>query len=97
VPAKEGIEQGVAHKVLYNKYYIDEIYNFTIVKPVKWLSLKFHTILEIRIIDNFVNAWGKGLNLGSSTLRLIQNGSISYYLLMMVAGIIIILFVNSLI
>ncbi|MBX9852666.1 MAG: NADH-quinone oxidoreductase subunit L [Cytophagaceae bacterium] len=96
-PAKEGEQISTPHKVLYNKYYIDEIYNSIIVKPLKWFSDKFYSILELKVIDGFVNSWGKGVNLGSSAIRHVQSGSISFYLLVMVAGIILILLINNLI
>lgn len=94
LPAKEGESVSTPQRVLSNKYYVDEIYEAIIVKPIHWLSDKFYSVLEIRIIDTFVNAWGKGLNQGSALLRFVQNGSISFYLLAMVVGIIVILFVN---
>jgi NADH-quinone oxidoreductase subunit L len=97
LPPKENAEVSTPYKVLYNKYYIDEIYAALFVKPVKWLSDKFYSILELRVIDSFVNAWGKGVNRGSAALRFIQTGSISFYLLIMVVGIILILFLNGLI
>lgn len=97
LPAKDGEDVSSPQRILSNKYYVDEIYEAIIVKPIHWLSDKFYSILEIKVIDTFVNAWGKGLTQGSSVLRFVQNGSISYYLLAMVLGIILILFVNSII
>jgi NADH-quinone oxidoreductase subunit L len=97
IPAKDEEAVSTPHKILYNKYFIDEIYNTLFVKTLQWLSDKFYSILEIKGIDNFVNGIGKGLTRGSATLKYIQNGSISIYLLAMVIGIILILFVNSII
>lgn len=95
VPAEEGEELSKPHSILYNKYYIDEIYRALFVKPVYWFSDMFYRFLEIKVIDNFVNAWGRGVNRSSAAMRLIQNGSISFYLFAMVIGIIIILFFNT--
>jgi NADH-quinone oxidoreductase subunit L len=97
LPTKEGVALSTPHNILYNKYFIDEIYKAVIEKPLYWLSDKFYSVLEIKVIDNFVNAWGRGVNKGSAALRFVQSGNISYYLFIMVIGIIIILFVNSLI
>ncbi|MCR6641508.1 MAG: NADH-quinone oxidoreductase subunit L [Sporocytophaga sp.] len=97
VPAPEGSDLSAPHKVLYNKYYIDEIYRTLIVKPLYWLGDIFYKVFEKKIIDNFVNAWGKGIDRGSAGLRFLQNGSISFYMFAMVIGIILILFFNTII
>ncbi|HEY8402850.1 MAG TPA: NADH-quinone oxidoreductase subunit L [Cytophagaceae bacterium] len=93
-PTKEGEHAGLSN-MLYNKYYIDELYHAIIVKPLNWLSGQVYTLLEVKVIDNFVNAWGKGVNSGSKSLRFVQSGNLSFYLFLMVIGIILILLFNS--
>ena len=39
-----------ALKTLFNKYYVDELYEAIIVKPLYWLSDLFYKIFDIRII-----------------------------------------------
>jgi len=95
VPVREGENLSPLHNLIYNKYYIDELYNAVIVKPFYWLSDTFYRFLEIKGIDGFVNGWGKGLSRGSQGLRLIQSGSLSYYMFLMVIGIIVILSLNE--
>ncbi|WMJ74441.1 NADH-quinone oxidoreductase subunit L [Cytophagaceae bacterium ABcell3] len=89
VPADDTQISGF-HKLLYNKYYVDEIYQAIIVKPIMAFSDMFYKTLEIKIIDRIVNGTGKGVNRSSSALRFLQNGSTSYYLFAMVIGIILI-------
>lgn len=96
VPAADE-DSGGLHKVLYNKYYIDEIYQQLFVKPTYWFSDKLYTIGEHKIIDGIVNAVGRSVEKGSSVLRLVQNGSLGFYLFAMVIGIIVILFLNTVI
>jgi NADH-quinone oxidoreductase subunit L len=38
VPADENTRLSPLHRLIYHKYYIDEIYNALIVRPVMWLS-----------------------------------------------------------
>jgi NADH-quinone oxidoreductase subunit L len=78
-----------AFKTLYNKYYVDELYNSIIVRPLYWLSDLFYKIFDVRIVDGTVNAVGKGVNLGSRTLRLVQTGNIGFYVTVMVVGVIL--------
>jgi NADH-quinone oxidoreductase subunit L len=95
LPSKEGTELSTPHKVLYGKYYVDEIYDSLIIKPLYWLSDQFYGILEIKGIDKIVNGVGKGINNGSKALRHVQTGSLNFYLFAMVIGIIVILSFNK--
>jgi NADH-quinone oxidoreductase subunit L len=93
LPLAEGQETGL-QKTLYNKYYIDEIYDAVFVKPLKVLSDFFGKLIDNTVIDGIVNGVGKGVEAGSRVLRYSQSGSISTYLFAMVIGIILILVVN---
>jgi NADH-quinone oxidoreductase subunit L len=42
------------HKVLYNKYYVDEIYNAVIIQPTKQLCLAL-AWFDLKVIDGIVN------------------------------------------
>lgn len=79
-------------KLLANKYYIDELYNAIIVKPMYWLANIFEIFIERLGIDKIVNAFGGSVVDGGKATRLSQSGSIGYYIFMMVIGIILILF-----
>ena len=76
------------HKLIYKKYYVDEIYDAIITKPLQWISYFFDTIIERTLIDPLVNAFGKSVVWGSKNLRVIQNGNIGFYLFVMVLSII---------
>jgi NADH-quinone oxidoreductase subunit L len=74
-------------KILENKWYVDELYNAVIVKPLEVLSNFFNNILEKNIIDGFVNGIGKFVNYSSRQARLLQSGQVGIYILLMVMGI----------
>jgi NADH-quinone oxidoreductase subunit L len=93
LPVAEGKEAGI-QKVLYNKYYIDELYDSIVVKPLKALSGFSSRVLDNVVVDGIVNGVGKGVEAGSKVLRYSQSGSISTYLFAMVIGIILLLIVN---
>ncbi len=90
VPVAEGQETGI-QKLLYHKYYIDEVYNAIIVKPLYWLSAIFDRIVESMGIDRFVNAAGESVIDWSKVFRFLQNGSIGFYIFAMVIGIVLML------
>lgn len=85
-PAKEGELNGLG-KIVYNKYYVDEIYNLLFVKPSMWLSEIAHDVIDRSLIDGLVNYTGKFSLLVGGQLRKIQSGYIGFYLLMMVISI----------
>jgi NADH-quinone oxidoreductase subunit L len=97
VPVAENQKLGVFHKAVYNKYFIDEIYNAIIVKPLYWLSDKFHSIIEKLGIDNMVNGVGGSVVWGGKTFRLLQSGGIGFYIFAMVVGILVLLTLTVLI
>jgi NADH-quinone oxidoreductase subunit L len=94
IPVADGQAINPAQKVVYNKYYVDELYTTLFTKPLGWLSDKFYRFIELRFVDAIVNAVGDGVNWGSRTLRLLQTGSIEFYLLIMVLSIALILFIK---
>lgn len=94
IPVAEGVEINPAQKVVYNKFYLDEFYNALVTKPLNRLSDIFYRFMELRFIDAIVNAIGELVKQSSKIVRLIQTGSIEFYLLMMVLSIALILFVK---
>ncbi len=93
-PPEEGAAIPPFQKVLYNKYYVDELYTTVFMKPFNWVSDKFYRFIELRFVNVIVNSVGEGVSWGSRTLRLLQTGSIEFYLLIMVLSIALILFVR---
>lgn len=96
VPVKEGETLKPLHKILYHKYYVDEIYDALFVKPIAWLSKQFHSVIELKFIDAIVNSLGNLVVWCSGTLRLAQTGNIGFYLLIMTLSSILIIFINTL-
>ena len=81
-------------KVLQDKWYVDELYDTIIVKPLKSLSLFFNNVIEKMGIDGLVNGVGKSVNYGSRQARLLQNGQVGFYILMMVIGILVLFIIQ---
>ena len=89
--AKENAGLG---KVLENKWYVDELYDSIIVKPLQSLAAFFNNVVERKGIDGFVNGVGKAVNYGSRQVRLLQSGHVGTYVLLMVVGILILFIVQ---
>ncbi|HRQ50529.1 MAG TPA: NADH-quinone oxidoreductase subunit L, partial [Agriterribacter sp.] len=81
-------------KVLENKWYIDELYDTVIVQPLHRLSLLLNNIVEKLGIDGMVNGVGKLVNYSGRQLRLLQNGQVGAYILMMVVALLILFIIQ---
>ena len=81
-------------KTLENKWYVDELYNSILVKPLQAIAAFFNTIVEKKGIDGMVNGVGKAVNYGSRQIRLLQSGQIGNYVLLMVLGILVLFIIQ---
>jgi NADH-quinone oxidoreductase subunit L len=79
-------------KLIYNKYYVDELYEMVITKPLDGLSVVFYKFLDLQVVDGIVNGVGSAVTGVSSLVRKVQTGHIGFYIFGMVIGIIAILF-----
>ncbi len=91
VPVADGEERPGLVSLSYHKFYIDEIYDWLIRKPLDALSVFFYKVVDLLVIDGLVNGLGKLSVKTSKGLRLLQTGNVGFYIFMMVAGIIAIL------
>lgn len=73
-------------KVLSNKWYVDELYNGAIVKPLNGLGKVLNNVFEKSIVDGIVNGIGRAIQYSSRQIRLIQSGQVGNYVLLMVIG-----------
>jgi NADH-quinone oxidoreductase subunit L len=94
VPADEDAKLSPLHTLLYRKYYIDELYNAMIVRPLMWLSGAVYRFIELALVDPIVNGFGKAVIGSGKTLRLVQTGTTGFYIFVMVFFIALILFLN---
>jgi NADH-quinone oxidoreductase subunit L len=80
------------HRLLLNKYYVDEIYDAAIVEPVRIGSQEgLWRGLDVQVVDGAVNGTGALVAAGSSVLRRLQTGSVRAYAGSMFVGVVVIL------
>jgi len=90
LPISDAAQTGLT-KWIADKFYVDELYDAVIVRPLEKMSKIFHYYVDIQGIDGIVNGVGTGVKLLGAQLRKLQNGNIEYYLISMVAGAILLL------
>lgn len=76
-------------KVLENKWYLDELYDAIIVRPIEALSNVLDKFAERKGIDGIVNGVGKTVKWGGDRMRLLQSGQVGFYIFIMVMGIVV--------
>ena len=92
LPAQMATQFSGVHKLLLNKYYVDEVYDATIVQPIKVLSQEgLWRGFDVKIVDGAVNGAGYFVSGVSIVLRLLQNGSVKTYAAAIFAGAVTIL------
>jgi NADH-quinone oxidoreductase subunit L len=91
IPANDGQIRGLLHEMSYQKYYVDELYETIVVRPLFWVSSTTNRWIEVGGIDTMVNGVGEGVVGAGKLFRWLQSGSIGYYLFIMVGGILAIL------
>ena len=89
-------QQSGLGKFFENKWYIDELYDRIIVQPVLQLARVLNNFVEKKIIDGIVNGVGRSVNYGSRQIRLLQNGQVSLYVLLMVIGLLLMFIIQFL-
>ena len=90
VPSDE--PTGAFHRLLANKYYVDEIYNALIVQPVKNGShFLLWKLVDNGIIDGIVNGVAALIRFIGGLLRRLQTGLVQAYIISMVLGIVLFL------
>src|SRR5882757_8539222 len=86
-----GTSEGL-HKLLYNKYYVDEIYAAAVVRPLVWLSRNvLWKVVDAGMIDGTVNGVAEGAAAVGDTVRHTQSGNTRSYAVWVVVGAIVML------
>jgi NADH-quinone oxidoreductase subunit L len=81
------------HNLLMNKYFVDEIYEAVIIKPIKKIGEILWLFVDVVIIDGIVNLSGMLVKCFGRLYSLLQNGAIKVYAFSMLAGILVLFWI----
>ena len=84
--ASIGVARNPLHKLLIDKYYVDEIYDALFVKPIYHLSLWLARVFDPGVIDGLVNGVATVVAGWSRGLRRVQTGFVMNYALGILLG-----------
>lgn len=88
VPAADDQGMPLWKEIIYYKYYIDEIYEAVIVKPLNRIAGLLYHYIERSGIDAMVNGIGTSVVNWSQMLRLTQTGGLGFYVIAMVISMV---------
>ena len=94
VPAREApAEVGIA-RVLYHKFYVDEIYDAIVVRPLVWFSEKvLWRTVDAGVIDGIaVNGAARFSRFVGGLGSRLQTGTVGTYVLIFVIGVLAVIF-----
>jgi len=92
IPARLAAQYPGVHRLLLNKYYVDEVYDATIIQPIKVVSTEgLWRGFDVKVVDGAVNGAGYFVSGLSVVLRLLQNGSVKTYAASMFVGAVAVL------
>jgi NADH-quinone oxidoreductase subunit L len=79
------------YKLLYNKYYVDEIYNAAIVRPLVNGSQTVYDNFDLKVIDGTIDGAAAATGFAGKVLSLFQSGLIKDYGLVLLLGVVVFL------
>jgi NADH-quinone oxidoreductase subunit L len=88
---------GGLYRFVYNKYFVDEVYNATVVRPViegsRWILWRG---IDVAVVDGLVNGIGERARGIGAVLRRFQSGNIRSYAAWVLLGSILVMIVIGL-
>jgi NADH-quinone oxidoreductase subunit L len=75
------------YRTVFNKYYIDEVYDLLVVRPVRWVSVILWKAFDAFVIDLiFVNGVGFVVSGFGKLSKYLQNGDLQRYVVALIIG-----------
>jgi NADH-quinone oxidoreductase subunit L len=91
LPAKFTATFPGLHRAVYNKWYIDELYDFAIVNPCKALGRFLWKGFDVVIVDGLVNGVAHVVMAFGGVVRYLQTGQVYSYAWTMAFGVVVII------
>jgi NADH-quinone oxidoreductase subunit L len=78
------------YRLVFNKYWVDEIYDAKIVQPIVRGSVRLWQRFDAAVIDGAVNGIGREIERAADLLRLAQTGYVQVYAMVITLGMVIV-------
>lgn len=92
IPVRLARNFSVVYRILFNKYYVDELYHYALIRPTLWIADRFiGAVTDAKIIEGVVNGVPRTIGRFADALRKVQTGLAQHYAIIMAAGAMIII------
>jgi len=91
IPKKITTAFPALHRAVYNKWYIDELYDFLLVNPCKALGQFLWKGFDVVVVDGLVNGVATVVMSFGGVIRYLQTGQIYNYAWSMTFGVVVII------
>jgi NADH-quinone oxidoreductase subunit L len=91
VPAKIAAAWPGLYSLVADKFRIDDLYDFLIVRPFEWITRVLWKVVDVLIIDGVLNAGAFLVELAGDFLRFLQTGNVRNYALSFLIGLVALL------
>ena len=90
VPARLAPPERGLGRLLWNKWYVDELYDAMVVRPVMWLSREvLWKVVDVRVVDGLlVNGTAAASRAVGWVGSRLQTGEVGVYVVLFVVGVI---------
>jgi proton-translocating NADH-quinone oxidoreductase chain L len=88
--AKVSTEAGRAYQWSLDKFYVDELYDLVVVRPLAGFA-EFCRIFDLYVVDSLVDLVGQVPRLLGAWFRYTQSGLVQFYAMAMLSGLVIFL------
>ncbi len=82
---------GRLYDFVFNKYYVDELYDAVVVQPIQRASTWLWRVWDATVIDGLVNGVAETVAANSSLWRRLQTGNVQHYALSFLIGAVVII------
>jgi NADH-quinone oxidoreductase subunit L len=90
LPGRIAERAGGIYRLLFHKYWVDEIYDARIVQPLVRGSVRLWERFDAAVIDGAVNGIGRRIEQGAALLRQAQAGYVQIYALVLTLGMVVV-------
>jgi hypothetical protein len=80
-----------AYNLIFNKYYVDELYDLLFARPTVALSNWLWRSVDAEVIDGVINGTANTVGANSGLWRRLQTGNVQHYAISMLLGAVAIL------
>ncbi len=91
IPAQLARDYPSLYNLLANKYWVDQIYDYTLARPGRWLANAFWLDVDGRVINGFADGLGHAFRNIGQRVRSLQGGYARGYALAMLIGIVVVI------